>query len=119
MLSKAAEIEIETLVGDLPEAVACHAHRIPVAFEERPVQAHVEEDVAPDTLGLFVGCSYPDAEAPDAVLPPHVILYLLNLWDFAEGDPNRFRMEVRRTYLHEIGHFLGLDERDLADRGLE
>ena len=27
--------------------------------------------------------------------------------------------EIRVTVLHEIGHFLGLDENDLADRDLD
>jgi predicted Zn-dependent protease with MMP-like domain len=41
-----------------------------------------------------------------------------NLRDEAEDDPTRFRQEVRTTLLHEIGHFLGLDEDGLSDRGL-
>jgi predicted Zn-dependent protease with MMP-like domain len=35
------------------------------------------------------------------------------------GDAATFREEVRRTYLHELGHYLGLDEDDLADRDLD
>ena len=30
-----------------------------------------------------------------------------------------FRDEVHTTYLHELGHYLGLDEDDLTERGLE
>jgi predicted Zn-dependent protease with MMP-like domain len=30
-----------------------------------------------------------------------------------------FREEVATTLLHELGHYLGLDEGDLTDRGLE
>ncbi len=30
-----------------------------------------------------------------------------------------FDQEVRLTYLHELGHYLGLDESDLEKRGLE
>jgi predicted Zn-dependent protease with MMP-like domain len=51
-------------------------------------------------------------------LPPQIILFLDNLWDFAEGDPEVYRDEVQATYLHELGHYLGLDEIDLDDRGL-
>lgn len=45
--------------------------------------------------------------------------WLENLWDFAEHDEETFRDEVRVTLLHEIGHLLGWDEDDIADRGLE
>jgi len=44
---------------------------------------------------------------------------LESLWDAAEQDEDTFCEEVRATYLHELGHFLGLDEDDLIDRGLE
>lgn len=42
-----------------------------------------------------------------------------NLWDFAEGDVETFRDETRLTYLHELGHYLGWDEDELAARGLD
>ena len=51
--------------------------------------------------------------------PPRIILYLDNLWDLAEGDPAIFAEEVRTTYLHELGHFLGFDEDDLTLRNLD
>jgi len=44
---------------------------------------------------------------------------MANLWDFAEGDAEAFREEVRLTYLHELGHFLGWDEDQVAARGLD
>ena len=34
---------------------------------------------------------------------------------FREANPNE--EEVRRTVLHEIGHFFGMDERDLEEAG--
>ena len=52
-------------------------------------------------------------------LPPQIILFLENLWDFAEGDEEIFRDEVHTTFLHELGHYLGLDEDELTERGLE
>ncbi|NCC93758.1 MAG: hypothetical protein EOM10_10815, partial [Opitutae bacterium] len=30
-----------------------------------------------------------------------------------------YRDEVRVTYYHELGHYLGLEEGDLEERGLE
>jgi predicted Zn-dependent protease with MMP-like domain len=34
---------------------------------------------------------------------------------FRDANPNE--EEVRRTVLHEIGHFFGMDERDLEEAG--
>jgi predicted Zn-dependent protease with MMP-like domain len=75
------------------------------------------DGIEPDTLGLFTGPEW--AEAGDVPLPPQIILYLENLREMAETDVQRFRDEIRTTFLHELGHFLGLDEGDLTDRGLE
>jgi predicted Zn-dependent protease with MMP-like domain len=47
------------------------------------------------------------------------MLFLDEIWDEADGDEAVYRDEVRRTYLHELGHYLGLDEDGLAERGLE
>jgi len=36
-----------------------------------------------------------------------------------EAEEDAYREEVRITFLHELGHYLGLDEGDLSERGLE
>jgi predicted Zn-dependent protease with MMP-like domain len=51
-------------------------------------------------------------------MPSAIRLYIENLRDEAEDDPERFRREVRKTLLHELGHYLGLEEDDLEKRGL-
>lgn len=78
-----------------------------------------EELPADDLLGLFEGASLSDATPDSAESLPRVRLFLDSLWDYAEGDPAGFREEVRITLLHELGHYLGLDEDQVADLGLE
>jgi predicted Zn-dependent protease with MMP-like domain len=72
----------------------------------------------PDLLGLFVGDPLAEAGQSSA-LPAQILLFVENLWDFAEEDIEIFLEEVQTTYLHELGHYLGLDEIDLEERGLE
>ena len=43
----------------------------------------------------------------------------LRRWLIAEEDEEIFCDEVHTTYLHELGHYLGLDEDELTERGLE
>jgi predicted Zn-dependent protease with MMP-like domain len=52
-------------------------------------------------------------------MPPQIILFLLNLWEFSDADEEIFGEEVHTTYLHELGHYLGLNEDELTERGLE
>jgi predicted Zn-dependent protease with MMP-like domain len=78
----------------------------------------MEEGDEEDLLGLFEGPCY--AERPDNAnpMPSAIRLYIENLRDEAEDDPKRFRHEVRKTFIHELGHYLGLEEDDLDKRGL-
>ena len=77
------------------------------------------EGFEPDILGLFTGAPYGTELSHDLPEPPQILLYVENLWDVAEGDERAYAREVRTTYLHELGHYFGWDEDDLAERGLE
>jgi len=109
--------EIEATLAELPLELRERAAKLPVTFEPVPNPGLQADGIAPDTLGLFAG---PEFAEEDAVpMPSQIILFLENLWDFAEGDENVYCEEVHTTFLHELGHFLGLDEDDLTERGLE
>ena len=118
-LRAAALEEIEDTLEALPAPLREKARALPVTFEHVPNAGLQEDGIAADTLGLFVGPDYADEEIALSPLPPQIILFLDNLWDFAEGDEEIFLEEVHTTYLHELGHYLGLDEDDLFDRGLD
>ena len=70
-------------------------------------------------LSLFSGSPHGSEGGEDLPMPPQIYLYLESLWEVAEGDLKVFQDEVKITYLHELGHYLGWDEDDLADRGLD
>lgn len=115
---KHAEREVSDVLNALPPELRDQAKELTVSYERKPARRLVEEGIEEDTLGLFVGSALAE-ELHAAPIPQQIILYLENLWDFAEGDLEIFREEVRATFLHELGHYLGLDEDDLFDRGLE
>lgn len=116
-LCSLALAEVEATLEELPPALRKQARKLPVTFERRPNPQFIADGIEPDTLGLFVG---PEFEHEEAVpMPPQIILFLENLWEFTEGDEELFCDEVHTTLLHELGHYLGLDEDDLSERGLE
>ena len=116
-LQELARTEIEATLGELPEPLREQARALPVTFEHVPNAGLQADGIEADTLGLFTGHEFADSGME--VLPPQIILFLENLWDFAEGDEGVFCDEVHTTFMHELGHFFGLDEEDLAERGLE
>ena len=113
-----AESEVAAVLASLPDALATQARQLTVSYERKPARALVEDGIEEDTLGLFVGSAFPEDSHP-APIPQQIVLYLENIWELAEGDVESFREEVRDTFLHELGHYLGLDEDDLTERGLE
>ena len=119
-LQNVADHEIERLVRRLPDGLRDKARAIAVTYEPVVTPAMVNEDqLDPDLLGLFVGADYAGSESGADGLPPQILLFLVNLWDYADHRDREFRAEVRRTYLHELGHYLGLDEDDLELRDLD
>ncbi len=118
-LLQLAQEEVRATLRRLPRGLRPHAERLPVSYEPRPNEAILADGWEPDLLGLFVGPSYGEEHHSLADVPPQILLFLENLWDFAEGDEAVYREEVRTTYLHELGHYLGLDELDLEERGLD
>jgi predicted Zn-dependent protease with MMP-like domain len=116
-LQALALAEVEATLAELPKPLREQAQKLPVTFERVPNAGLLADGIAPDTLGLFVGPDF--AEEEHVPMPPQIILFLENLWDFAEGDEDLFLDEVHTTLLHELGHYLGLNEDELTDRGLE
>jgi predicted Zn-dependent protease with MMP-like domain len=116
-LCAVAAAEVEATLEALPKPLRERAEKLPVTFECQPNAGLKADGIEPETLGLFTGPEFANEE--DGPLPPQIILFLENLWDFAEENEAIFREEVRTTFLHELGHYLGLDEGELTERGLE
>jgi predicted Zn-dependent protease with MMP-like domain len=109
--------EVELTLAALPGPLRERAEKLPVIFERQPGVGLQADGIEPDTLGLFAGAQF--VEEQDLPIPPQIILFLENIWDVAETNEKHFREEVRTTFLHELGHYLGLDEAELTERGLE
>lgn len=118
-LAATAQEEVGGIIHRLPNHLREKARALPVTLEPMPNQGWIEDGIDADSLGLFVGPAFEDEEMTANPLPAQIILFLENLWDFAEENEDVYREELRRTYLHELGHYLGLDEDDLDLRGLQ
>ncbi|MDX2081510.1 MAG: metallopeptidase family protein [Terrimicrobiaceae bacterium] len=108
-LAARAESLVATTIAELPEPVRARLADVPVVIERTPSPDDIELGILPDTLGYF-------DEDPLGVT--RIRLWLDNIYDFADGDPDTFDEEVRTTLLHEIGHLLGWDEEEIDERGL-
>jgi predicted Zn-dependent protease with MMP-like domain len=116
-LQSSALAEVEATLAALPKPLRERAEKLAVTFERQPNAGLQADGIEPDTLGLFTGPEF--ADEGNVPLPPQIILFLENIWDFSEGDEGIFGDEVHTNFLHELGHYLGLDEDELTERGLE
>jgi len=113
-----AEKVVARTQSKLPTEVRFLAEKLPVSYHDWPDEALLGDEFEDDILGLFVGNHHGLESGSDNSVPPQVFLFLENIFDEAEGELSRFDEEVRLTYLHELGHYLGWDEDDVEARGL-
>lgn len=113
-----AEEVVHRTLNSLPATLQSHARAIPVVYESCPTRAMAAENVAPDSMGLFVGATYAEQQDGLNEMPSEILLFIDNIRAESQSDPEEFRNQVRTTYLHELGHYLGLNEGEISDRDL-
>ncbi|MBN1269920.1 MAG: metallopeptidase family protein [Kiritimatiellae bacterium] len=118
-LLTAAKDEVADVLRRLPLDLAREVEKLTVSFEKAPDDDLTSAGIDPGVLALFEGESYAEEGTTSFPVPPRILLFLDNMWDEAGEDLDQFRQEVRTSYLHELGHYLGLDEEGLVERGLE
>lgn len=121
-LQKELETRVARVVREtkasFPSDLRALADCVPTRCEWKIAAHWLEDGVLPDTMGLFSGPSLADPDDPDCFEAPLITFFLSELWDFCGEDFAAFDEEARITYVHEFGHYLGLEEADLEARGL-
>lgn len=113
-----AEVAEATLEG-LPEPVKAKLGNVAVVLEPRPSRDLVMSGFDSRALGLFEGPT--SAEHGMMCAPPElsrIVLFTRCLLDAFGAEREELVEQVRITVLHEIGHYLGLEEESLARLGL-
>lgn len=118
------ESVVEQALRDLHPSIRSYLEQVAILLEEVPdleLCAQYHPPAAPaELLGFYSGVplSERSTENPWSNLPSAIVLFRRNLERLA-WDEQQLIDELRITVFHEVGHFLGLDEDDLAERGLD
>ncbi len=112
---------VEQALADVPPEFAEHLENIVVVVEDEPAPELLRSlglDPARDTLfGLYHGIPLPDRGATFGnALPDQISIYYRPLLR-AYRSPQRIRREIRRTVIHEIAHYFGMDDHEIEDLG--
>jgi predicted Zn-dependent protease with MMP-like domain len=102
MTTSSFEEVVSRALDSLPDEIAGWMKNVAVVVEDENVDD-------PDIFGLF-------SEEP--YMPAQITIYRLPLEE-AFPDPVALEEEIRITVLHEIGHYFGMDEGQIAQLGYD
>lgn len=106
----------------LPDKVREAMANLPVLVEDLPRDEELSGDppLSPLSLGMFRGPTVGERSVfdPWTEIPGAIVLYRRNLQRYAHSREELLE-EIETTVLHEVGHFVGWDEEDLYERGLD
>jgi len=106
-------------IEEIPQEVRDAMDNVVVILEDYPEAWVLEEPpYDPRLFGLFVGPVYADIRSNQTGMeqPPRIYVFQRNL-ERQFRHPDDLAAEIRVTLIHEVGHYLGLEEADLAERG--
>ncbi|MFZ9886643.1 MAG: metallopeptidase family protein [Myxococcota bacterium] len=114
---------MERSLEELPAKVRTYLRNVAIAVEDIPPLERLrlaEPPLSPGSLGLYEGTppSLAPGDDPWAHLPSQITLFRKNI-ELAARDEEDLQDLVATTLLHEVGHYLGLDEDELEARGLD
>lgn len=115
---------------EVPPKVKAFLTNLDISVEEWPdpevavmgdLAGHIEEgdgkgsDSGPTLLGLYLGVPLTERQGePD--FPDRIVIYRQPILQSCKTRAQA-RKEIRITLLHEVGHYLGMDEEDLHRLG--
>jgi predicted Zn-dependent protease with MMP-like domain/lipopolysaccharide biosynthesis regulator YciM len=108
--------EAENAYTQLPEVIRDKLEGVAILIEDRPSRSMVEQGTDPRIMGIFDGPVHHHGKNGHAS-PTRIVLFQKNI-EVVCRSREQILEEIETTLLHEIGHYLGLDEDDLIDRGL-
>ncbi|MFH0939486.1 MAG: metallopeptidase family protein [Planctomycetota bacterium] len=105
-------------ISDLPVKFHPHVNQLVIIVRDHPSKKLLRELEMledEDLFGLYEGVALTERHTDSASeLPPTIILFYKPLLNACETEAELTR-EIQTTVLHEIGHFFGLDEDQLAE----
>ena len=116
------ESVLEAAMTNLPDEIARSSSEVAIVPQPYPTREILEEGgsvLAPDLLGLYTGIPLPERSSFDSMTPPDVIRVFQRNLEIATKSPEQLREEIRVTLIHELGHYLGLEEDDMERLGID
>ncbi len=101
----------------VPPAMREAMHNVDIVVEERPRPEDLDlADAGATLFGMYTGVPLPEREGGEPLLPDRIVLYRRPILESCSTRAEAVR-EIRVTLLHEVGHYLGMNEEELDRLG--
>jgi predicted Zn-dependent protease with MMP-like domain len=112
---------VSEALDTLPGEVRVRMTNVAVVVADEPTKDQIVDagiDPRRETLfGLYEGCPLSERRADFGMaLPDRITLFYRPLVD-RYRSPAEVREQIRRTVVHEVAHFVGLDDDEIEDLG--
>jgi len=110
---------VNMALAELPEEFSRRLDNLVITVEPYPDRHALESVGLTDRrqlLGLFRGLPFGHVASfySGPVMPSEIVLYQKNIERVARGE-RELVAQIRATLLHEIGHYFGMSEEELAE----
>lgn len=102
----------DAVLAELPPDLRALAETVVLDIAEAPGPGE-----ARNLLGLYVGVPLVDRHADSILLAPDRITLFRRAHEAVSRTEVELRRQIRRTLIHELGHFFGFEEDELERRG--
>lgn len=116
-----AHDEAERILQQLPPDLREDAEQVILDVEEWPGVEHrdsLEVEVEGDLLGLYQGVPLVERRSRDGFYMPDRIILFAGPHARDSRTDVELRARIRKTLIHELGHYFGFDEDELRARGV-
>jgi predicted Zn-dependent protease with MMP-like domain len=112
---------VDEALADLPEEFASLMENVEVAVEQYPSLELLRDMGLPSTqtlLGVYRGVPLTKrSKTWSPLFPDQIVIFQQPIERVCWGDEDRMRRQIRKTVVHEVGHFFGMSEKKLRELG--
>lgn len=106
---------VEQALGELPQRFAALLDNVAVVVEEEPSDEDLDalDENANELLGIYRGVPMTERHYDALRLPDQIAIFRGPILRVARSRSDALH-EIRDTVVHELGHYFGLDDEEMA-----
>ena len=106
---------VEQALGELPERFAALLDNVAIVVEEEPSDDDLDalDEGVNELLGIYRGVPMTERSYDSMRLPDQIAIFRGPILRVARSRGDAVH-EVRDTVIHELGHYFGLDDEEMA-----